>query len=78
MTWNRRHFKNLAKKRRKDGTLRHPHMSVLTFSCAHPRGLARLAALIEEIESIYDIRVARAGGRLIADIGDTVVRYEEH
>jgi len=77
VTWNRRHFKNLAKRRNSRGELSYPFISVLTFSCDHPRGLPRLRDLIDEIEAVNEIRVVQRGGRIIVDVGETVVRYED-
>lgn len=77
VTWNRRHFKALAKRKRKNGSLSYPGMSVIAFSCSHPRGLARIQTLVSEIEAIHAIRVVRGGVRMIADISDTVLRFED-
>ena len=77
VTWNRRHFKALAKRRRKNGGLSYPGMAVLTFSCPHPMGLTRIQELIEQIEAIYRIRVLVGGVRMIAEITETVLRFED-
>lgn len=77
MTWNRRHFLALAKRRRQDGRLSYPWMSVLAFRCSHPAGLARLRAVIEDVEAVYWNRVVGRGGRLIAQIDETVLRFED-
>lgn len=77
VTWNRRHFKDLAKRRNSRGKLRYPGMSVLTFNCHHTEGLSRLKEVIDEVESSYEIRVQKKGVRLIVDIGRQVVRIED-
>ncbi|MCC7106616.1 MAG: DUF5615 family PIN-like protein [Chloroflexi bacterium] len=75
-TFNRRHFLALAKRRRMNRTLSYPGMSVVSFNLRRPQGLARLQALIDDVEAVHANRVAR-GGRMIAVIGDTVPRFED-
>lgn len=77
VTWNRRHFKALAKRMRKNGALSYPGMSVIAFSCSHPRGLARIQALIETLEAFFAIRVTAGDVRMIADVSDTGLRLED-
>lgn len=76
-TWNQRHFVRLAKRRRKTGALSYPGMSVVAFVCAHPRGLERLELLIEDIEDVYVNRVVERGIRMIAQVDDAVLRFED-
>ena len=52
-------------------------MSVLAFSCYHSEGLGRLKRVVEEVESLYEIRVVNRGVRLIFDIGKQVNRIED-
>jgi hypothetical protein len=75
-TFNRRHFRGLAARRRKDGSLRYPQMSVVSFDLSRPEGLARLRALIADVEAVYQTRVMERGARMIAVISETVLRFE--
>lgn len=77
VTWNRRHFKALAKRRRPSGALRYPGMSVVSFRCPHTHGLPRIQKVIAEVEAVYLIRVVQGGVRMIAEITETVLRFEE-
>ena len=76
-TWNKRHFRALAKRRRKSGALSYPGMSVIVFRCGHSDGLSRLTKLIEEIEAVYGIRVESAKQRMIVEVTDSVLRIED-
>ena len=77
ITIDRKDFIGLAKRHRKDGQLSYAGMSVVTFHLSHPRVLARLRLLIEDIEDVYENRVTGRGVRLIATISDTVLRIED-
>ena len=77
VTWNTRHFKALAKRRRKNGRLNYPGMSVLAFRCPHVRGLERLRRVIEEVEATFDIRLKRGESRVVVEIGETTLRIED-
>lgn len=77
VTWNRRHFKSLAKRRRKDGTLSYPGMSVIAFRCSHTEGLSRIQRLIEEVEAVHAIRVDDLKDRMVVEITQTVLRIED-
>ena len=77
VTWNRRHFKSLAKRRRKDGTLSYPGMSVIAFRCSHTEGLARIQRLIEEVEAVHAIRVDDLKDRMVVEITLSVLRIED-
>jgi len=77
LTWNARHFLSLATRRTPAGAFRYPGMSLLAFTCSHPRGLARLRELIADIESVYQNRVVARPGRMIAVVGDTSLRFED-
>lgn len=76
-TFNRRHFLALARRRERDGTLTHPGMTVVSFRLPRPQGLARLRALIADIEAIYQTRVVQRGVRMIAVLSETVLRFED-
>lgn len=76
VTWNKRHFMDLAKRRTGSGNLRYPGMSVLTFGCHQSQGLARLTEVIEEIEFSHKVRVDGKGERLLVDVGMKVLRVE--
>jgi Domain of unknown function (DUF5615) len=76
-TFNRRHFLNFARRISPYGALTHPGLSVVSFDLRRPQALARLRVVIEDIEAVYQNRVVRGGGRLIAVVGDTVLRFED-
>jgi hypothetical protein len=48
----------------------------VSFDLRRPQALARLRVVIEDIEAVYRNRVVRGGGRLIAVVGDTVLRFD--
>jgi predicted nuclease of predicted toxin-antitoxin system len=79
VTWNRKDFLALAKRRRgPHGAYTYAGMHLITFdACSHPEGLQRLQALIEEIETAYERRVAQRHQRLVAIIGRTYIKYED-
>lgn len=77
VTWNLRHFRALAKRKKQDGTLSYPGMSVLSFRCPESRGLQRLKEVIQEVEAVHAIRVEQASGRMVAEIASTVLRFED-
>jgi hypothetical protein len=77
VTWNVRHFMSLAKRRRDNGEPRYPGMSLIAFSCSHPHGRDRLESVIDEIEATFEIRVVRRGGRLIVEVGETMLKYDD-
>lgn len=79
VTWNRRDFLALAK-RRAGPQQRYTYagMHLITFDgLTHIEGLSRLRDVIEEIEFMYGARVERRGQRLIAIVGQTYLKYED-
>jgi hypothetical protein len=76
-TFNRRHFLGLAARREADGALSHPGMTVVSFRLAHPRALPRLRELIDDLEAVYQTRVIGRGVRMIAVIGEAVLRFQD-
>jgi len=79
VTWNRKHFMSLAKRRRgPSGPYTYPGMHLITFDgCTHDEGLKRLRELIDEIEGAYAVRVSQKEKRLIVLIGRTFLRFED-
>lgn len=39
VTWSSAHFRSLGTRRRDEGELRYPGMSLIAFECPHPTGL---------------------------------------
>ena len=76
-TFNRRHFRRLGKRRRKDGRLSYPGMSVVSFTCSHPLALERIQQVIEEVEAMHHLRVLVRKTRLLMEVGATVIRVED-
>jgi hypothetical protein len=77
VTFNFGHFLGHAKRRYADGSLIYPGMSVIAFECEKPLGLQRLAATIDEIEAIYELRVGRRQGRMIAVVKKNSLRFDD-
>ncbi|HCG02522.1 MAG TPA: hypothetical protein DEV93_18515 [Chloroflexi bacterium] len=79
LTWNRRHFLSLAKRRRgPTGPYTYGGMHLITFdNCSHAEGLQRLEVLIDEIETAYEVRVEHRGERMIAVVGRMYLRLED-
>ncbi len=79
LTWNRRDFLALAKRRRGPyGPHTYSGMHLITFdSCTHEEGLRRLQLVIDEIESTYEIRVNQRSQRMVAVIGRAYLKLED-
>ena len=79
LTWNRRDFISLARRRRgPHGAPTYPGMQLITFdNCSHVEGLRRLQALVEDIEAAYDNRVLRRKQRLIAIVCRSYLRLDD-
>ena len=57
---------------------RRDFLPLITFdNCSHVEGIERLRLLMEELETVYEIRVRRRGERLVAIIGRTYLRLED-
>jgi hypothetical protein len=76
-TFNSKHVLGHAKRRDAAGLPLYPDMSVIAFECEHALGLARMTATIDAVESIYDLRVKRGGGRLLAIVKKQSLRFDD-
>lgn len=74
VTWNRRHYQALMKRRNKRGQASYPNLGLIAFNCSHVQGLSRLEDLIELVEYEYEQAGRRQGGRLNIEIGWSSVR----
>ena len=54
-----------------------PRLGVGAMTWGEPEGLARLRALIADVEAVYQTRVMERGARMIAVISETVLRFED-
>lgn len=77
VTWNHRHFFSYANRKREGGQLRYPGMSLITFRCPKPEGLARAEVVLPVIEAMHTLAVVTGGRRMIAVVGDNSLRFED-
>lgn len=79
LTWNRRDFLSLARRRRgPHGGPTYPGMHLITFdNCSHVEGLRRLRTLIDDIEIVYENRVVRREQRMIVVVGRSYLRLDD-
>lgn len=73
VTWNHRHFKALAARRKKTGPS-YPGMGLIAFACEEAEGTTRVALFLHLIEAEYEHRQSTPDRRLLVEIGPSYFR----
>jgi hypothetical protein len=76
VTWNHRHFRQLAAQRRKNGSLRYPHLGLITYEVPYPDGVRRTLEHINLIEREYESCRTQEAMRLLVHLGRTFARVD--